>query len=506
MRRCSARAGAGTPASRWRCRASAAARRSPPQLQRMAPKICWPRCFPIRWRAARTSSAIAKIPDHPLVRPDDRRLPARGDGHRGLGAACCATSRAGEIDVRRARPDRALAARARNPDRAAVRLSRRRAARGAPHAGGDERAAGSTRDGSDLGKLDAEAIARVREEAWPEPRNADELHDALMWLRLPQRGRSRRAARLARRCSSELVGREACDVRIAHGGRGCCGCRRAPAAIRARCFHRLSARRRSKRPTRYREVVDARRCAGRDRARPARRPGARHRHCAGCPARACRRATVEIALARLEGRRLGDARPVQPGCRRKPSGASAACWRASTATPSSACARRSSRSKRAISCASCSNGSTSLRKPAVEGAGRGGQHRVAARRIRGARCRVGDRDSSRTRQRIRSRMARRAEPRRSGRVDAHRAAHFKRRARAQPRAHHADCTCVAPQPRHLGCTRAGRYRPDADIERADRWSSSSRRMARRSSTRSSKVRPCCARKSSRRWPSWSRRG
>jgi ATP-dependent helicase Lhr and Lhr-like helicase len=35
---------------------------------------------------------------------------------------------------------------------------------------------------SDLGRLDAEAIARVKEEAWPEAVNADELHDALVWL------------------------------------------------------------------------------------------------------------------------------------------------------------------------------------------------------------------------------------------------------------------------------------------------------------------------------------
>ncbi len=35
---------------------------------------------------------------------------------------------------------------------------------------------------SRLGKLDAEAIARVRNEAWPQPRDADELHDALVTL------------------------------------------------------------------------------------------------------------------------------------------------------------------------------------------------------------------------------------------------------------------------------------------------------------------------------------
>jgi ATP-dependent Lhr-like helicase len=35
---------------------------------------------------------------------------------------------------------------------------------------------------ADLGRLDPEAIRRVREEAWPDAANADELHDALLWL------------------------------------------------------------------------------------------------------------------------------------------------------------------------------------------------------------------------------------------------------------------------------------------------------------------------------------
>jgi ATP-dependent helicase Lhr and Lhr-like helicase len=35
---------------------------------------------------------------------------------------------------------------------------------------------------SELGRLDPEAIARVRSEAWPDPVNAEELHDALLWL------------------------------------------------------------------------------------------------------------------------------------------------------------------------------------------------------------------------------------------------------------------------------------------------------------------------------------
>ncbi len=35
---------------------------------------------------------------------------------------------------------------------------------------------------ADIGRLDAEAIARVRAEAWPDAANAEELHDALLWL------------------------------------------------------------------------------------------------------------------------------------------------------------------------------------------------------------------------------------------------------------------------------------------------------------------------------------
>jgi ATP-dependent helicase Lhr and Lhr-like helicase len=35
---------------------------------------------------------------------------------------------------------------------------------------------------TDIGRLDPEAIARVRTEAWPDPANAEELHDALLWL------------------------------------------------------------------------------------------------------------------------------------------------------------------------------------------------------------------------------------------------------------------------------------------------------------------------------------
>ena len=37
-------------------------------------------------------------------------------------------------------------------------------------------------DAADIGKLDPDAIARVRSEAWPDADTPDELHDALLWL------------------------------------------------------------------------------------------------------------------------------------------------------------------------------------------------------------------------------------------------------------------------------------------------------------------------------------
>jgi ATP-dependent Lhr-like helicase len=39
-----------------------------------------------------------------------------------------------------------------------------------------------TRSADEIGVLDPEAIARVKEEAWPQPTNAEEVHEALLWM------------------------------------------------------------------------------------------------------------------------------------------------------------------------------------------------------------------------------------------------------------------------------------------------------------------------------------
>ncbi len=38
------------------------------------------------------------------------------------------------------------------------------------------------RTADELGALDADAVARVRDEAWPRPENAEEVHEALLWM------------------------------------------------------------------------------------------------------------------------------------------------------------------------------------------------------------------------------------------------------------------------------------------------------------------------------------
>ncbi len=82
-----------------------------------------------------------------------------------------------------ARHARAVSLLSRDSQRPAVRISGRRAARGAADPGGVRARRASGPGGpDDIGALDADAIARVRDEARPDPRDADELHDAMVTI------------------------------------------------------------------------------------------------------------------------------------------------------------------------------------------------------------------------------------------------------------------------------------------------------------------------------------
>ena len=126
--------------------------------------------FPDQVACAENLVGEREIPDHPLVRQTIDDCLHEAMDIDGLERAAARGSSPATIARRRARPDRAVAA------RAEVLTAR-------PYAFLDDapleerrtQAVMSRRwlapeDAADLGRLDPEAIARVREEAWPEPR------------------------------------------------------------------------------------------------------------------------------------------------------------------------------------------------------------------------------------------------------------------------------------------------------------------------------------------------
>ena len=334
------------------------------------------------------------MPDHPLVAQTLRRLPARGDGRRRLAARCCAGIEAGDDRGGRARPAGALAARGRGAERAALRVPRRRAARGAPHAGGADpalcrpgqrrrsRPARPRRDRQRArgGLAAARATPTRCTRRWcalgvvTDGRGGGDRKAGQRWLEQLAR-RPARATRLrvaTQRARAELVGRG----RTAAAAARCCY---PDAAIDPVIAAADGMRRRWPRWTRdeaLRELLRAR-LGG---LGPARADDL------AAAARACRAPTSSVALARAAGAK---ATCCKAASRRghaegTTSGASGICWRASTATRSSACGARSSRSSRATSCASCSTGSTSAPASRVSGPDALAGVLGAARRLRGA--------------------------------------------------------------------------------------------------------------------------
>ncbi len=245
-------------------------RKVPPQLQRMLADDLMAAVFPDAAACLENIPGDRQIPDHPLVNQTVRDCLEEAMDFDGL-AAILTRIHAGEIrlvsrdtpepsplshEILNARPYAFL-------DDAPLEERRTQAVY-------TRRAGEPSSRGDDLGALDAAAIDRVRDEARPDPRDADELHDALLTVGILD-GRRRRSggdARLAPRavrCGSRRARRR--DARRSHvGSRGpsrrdrareratergaaACGsrpsgCRRFSRCIRTRCSRPSSPRRR----------------------------------------------------------------------------------------------------------------------------------------------------------------------------------------------------------------------------------------------------------------------
>jgi ATP-dependent Lhr-like helicase len=156
-------------------------RKVPPQLARMAAEDLIAAIFPDQVACAENLVGEREIPDHPLIRQTIADCLGEAMDIAGL-ERLLTKLEAGEIqvvtrdltepsplalEVLSARPYAYLDDAPLEERRTQAVMSRRWLA---PEAAGE------------IGKLDSEAIARVRGEAWPDPANADELHDALVWL------------------------------------------------------------------------------------------------------------------------------------------------------------------------------------------------------------------------------------------------------------------------------------------------------------------------------------
>src|SRR5215472_9090350 len=156
-------------------------RKVPPQLARMAAEDLIGTVFPDQIACAENLVGEREVPDHPLVRQTvsdclyeamdieglERLLGGIESGAIRILARDLTEPSPLAHEVLSARPYAYLDDAPLEERRTQAVMSRRWLA---------------PETASDLGRLDAEAIARVRAEAWPDATNADELHDALLWL------------------------------------------------------------------------------------------------------------------------------------------------------------------------------------------------------------------------------------------------------------------------------------------------------------------------------------
>ena len=156
-------------------------RKVPPQLARMDAEDLIAAIFPDQLACAENLVGEREIPDHPLVRQTIADCLSDAMDIDGL-ERVLARLEAGEIHV--------IARDLTEPSPLALEVLSARPYAYLDDAPLEERRTQAVMSrrwlapetASDLGRLDPEAIERVRAEAWPEAENADELHDALAWL------------------------------------------------------------------------------------------------------------------------------------------------------------------------------------------------------------------------------------------------------------------------------------------------------------------------------------
>jgi ATP-dependent Lhr-like helicase len=156
-------------------------RKVPPQLARMGAEDLIGAVFPDQIACAENLPGEREVPDHPLVRQTIADCLTEAMDLAGL-TRLLARIEAGDIRV--------VARDLTEPSPLALEVLAARPYAYLDDAPLEERRTQavmarrwlSPEDAADIGRLDADAIARVRQEAWPDPTNADELHDALLWL------------------------------------------------------------------------------------------------------------------------------------------------------------------------------------------------------------------------------------------------------------------------------------------------------------------------------------
>ncbi len=156
-------------------------RKVPPQLARMGAEDLIGSVFPDQIACAENLVGEREIPDHPLVRQ------ALGDC---LGEAMDADGLERLLKGIEAGTIRVVTRDLTQPSPLALEVLTARPYAYLDDAPLEERRTQAVmarrwlapEQASELGRLDAEAIERVRAEAWPDAANADELHDGLVWL------------------------------------------------------------------------------------------------------------------------------------------------------------------------------------------------------------------------------------------------------------------------------------------------------------------------------------